>query len=1160
MAEPCKEYTLKKFGTIGVLSDSTDKSQMSLAQNIRGRPVGAITGGPIYTRLCGIGNSAFVDALYFALTYTPFGGSPRALVRASDKTIAIEVVCNGEHLLLFYSLNTHKARGLFYMGNDGTFSSTPDFVGGSATLSVLAVGLDDNARWHGTAYYGAVHLGNGVDPNAVVQLSRTTLAPGKWRLAGSNARPTAPVLRQITPSSTPQVQASWTIPGTKRARFDSNTYQPCTANTGTDTFMSIAPALTHGLFAGDQVLIQPGGLSGPSANTTYFVIAAGLTANQFKISATSGGSALNLSGTGTNIMYLSVGKVSAPGHSFVNGYTFQLATDVQLPEFHNSVPLATGITYQVAGASPDQLSITTDGVHPLQVDVAGIGNNFLVGIPISGSRIGPADLTFTADPRNFPGVLGDNIYVSISYQGAGYATGLMSTMSGSGTVSDPYHYAIFTGPGFSSTADIVGFVNNDTNAIGIIVASASVVDTVDDTQSWAFHELTGGVDGDLVNGVTVGLTNKSCSVYARYWDPGVDFLGYEGINSDKSNVIVINALSNYQLEVAVAPSPTVESSRFGFIRLYFQWGEDVAAQWNLAGEVPNTVDIRTASTGDFNQITVNISTDIFTASVPTPNGLQVRILGNNTTYPAPLNGTTPYYVVNSTGLTFKLSLTVGGSPINITTTGNFTVMTYFALEAITLPGHPYSNNDVVVVSAIDDNIADPGYSPLPGPLVAGNYFIVQATSTTFGLSTLINGTPVTFGNASTPFYITQPLRKLSIGINTPIGQVMSVDQDRPLPSTLTVFAGGNVWNGGVSEFPTRLYPSKQANETELFPEGANTNAYEIMRFPASVSGQKVTALYADDSNIYVHSPGAIVFFPPATPEQKTFPRVFAGAVTESALTVWTKNRLQYLGANLELFEQIQSNITPLQSDFMALDAGAYVRSLTDLNAFAANPDRSFMFSDERGQALYYWVPGLSGSLIGFQYDQVAKGIMGPYTYPQVHAMVKLEVARSEYIFADEAGNLMVWNSAQQFDFDQALPSNSTPVVHTLGSGATTPSEAGFGQTPVTGGEYWRSSVSSLETGYLDLNKPGVRKAFLGLLVTCVKNSRALLTFTATDKAGRSVVVSYGDIYSKPIREIAKVLVNLSDTAVKIRLDLVTAEMRPFVLRDLTSQYRMLQQM
>jgi hypothetical protein len=62
----------------------------------------------------------------------------------------------------------------------------------------------------------------------------------------------------------------------------------------------------HGLSAGDAVKYFHGGgtaATGLTNNTTYYVIASGLTADAFKVSATDGGGAVNISGTGNNAQY-----------------------------------------------------------------------------------------------------------------------------------------------------------------------------------------------------------------------------------------------------------------------------------------------------------------------------------------------------------------------------------------------------------------------------------------------------------------------------------------------------------------------------------------------------------------------------------------------------------------------------------------------------------------------------------------------------------------------------------------------------------------------------------------------------------------------------------------------------------------------------------------
>lgn len=78
---------------------------------------------------------------------------------------------------------------------------------------------------------------------------------------------------------------------------------------------------------------------------------------------------------------------------------------------------------------------------------------------------------------------------------------------------------------------------------------------------------------------------------------------------------------------------------------------------------------------DIAAYTVNVSADTITLpsyiSTPTTtfsNDRAVTVLSSGTP-PNPLDSVTTYYVINSNGTTFKLSLTVGGAAINITDTG-----------------------------------------------------------------------------------------------------------------------------------------------------------------------------------------------------------------------------------------------------------------------------------------------------------------------------------------------------------------------------------------------------------------------------------------------------------------------------------------------------------
>lgn len=75
------------------------------------------------------------------------------------------------------------------------------------------------------------------------------------------------------------------------------------------------------------------------------------------------------------------------------------------------------------------------------------------------------------------------------------------------------------------------------------------------------------------------------------------------------------------------------------------------------------------SENPYTPYTVNVSTDVLTAQGATfPNDTQV-VVASDDTAPAGLTIGTTYWVINSTGSTFKLSTSMGGSAVNITAAG-----------------------------------------------------------------------------------------------------------------------------------------------------------------------------------------------------------------------------------------------------------------------------------------------------------------------------------------------------------------------------------------------------------------------------------------------------------------------------------------------------------
>lgn len=85
----------------------------------------------------------------------------------------------------------------------------------------------------------------------------------------------------------------------------------------------------------------------------------------------------------------------------------------------------------------------------------------------------------------------------------------------------------------------------------------------------------------------------------------------------------------------------------------------------------NSSQLRKNAIGTFPlyQFTVNAGTNVFTSSGGLQNGDILNFATSNT-LPDPLSEVSDYYVINASNTTFKVSLTEGGSEVDITTAGS----------------------------------------------------------------------------------------------------------------------------------------------------------------------------------------------------------------------------------------------------------------------------------------------------------------------------------------------------------------------------------------------------------------------------------------------------------------------------------------------------------
>ncbi|MDZ4290060.1 MAG: autotransporter-associated beta strand repeat-containing protein, partial [Prosthecobacter sp.] len=178
-------------------------------------------------------------------------------------------------------------------------------------------------------------------------------------------------------------------------------------------------------------------------------------------------------------------------HKLANGNV------VNLSNVGGALPggLSPGTPYYVVAAATStfRLSATLNGMA-IDIFNAGTGTQSLTTVA-PNRRVSTTTLTFAAHADNYPGSTGNGkIEVEIAYAGG---TGPISaTLTGSGTLADPYHYKITTTEEYNSTDAIVEFVSTDSQVQQILTVSKfpTADDAVADTTSYPPTFLAGGAE------------------------------------------------------------------------------------------------------------------------------------------------------------------------------------------------------------------------------------------------------------------------------------------------------------------------------------------------------------------------------------------------------------------------------------------------------------------------------------------------------------------------------------------------------------------------------------------------------------------------------------------------------------------------------------------
>lgn len=264
-------------------------------------------------------------------------------------------------------------------------------------------------------------------------------------------------------------EAFWIIPGNNTGTYtvtaspaDDVVSGDVSANglaTGTLVRFTSTGTLPGGILENTDYYIKDTVLSPDATQSIGFTISPSLVFSVPAVNITSAGTG-SLSMTTQTVFTVNViaDTLTTPGdHRLANGMTVRLSSRGTLP-----AGLDVNTDYYVVDQTQRsfRLSTSVDG-PPVNIANSGAGIHF-VETHNSEKRVGTAGLVFSINPSSYPGTLGNQrVKVAIVPQPT---TGeITSQITGSGQVSDPYVYTLFTTQDKNTNNDLVSFVASDSN-------------------------------------------------------------------------------------------------------------------------------------------------------------------------------------------------------------------------------------------------------------------------------------------------------------------------------------------------------------------------------------------------------------------------------------------------------------------------------------------------------------------------------------------------------------------------------------------------------------------------------------------------------------------------------------------------------------------------
>lgn len=405
---------------------------------------------------------------------------------------------------------------------------------------------------------------------------------------------------------------------------------------------------------------------------------------------------------------------------------------------------------------------------------------------------------------------------------------------------------------------------------------------------------------------------------------------------------------------------------------------------------------------------------------------------------------------------------------------------------------------------------------------------------------------------------TPGVKTLQIGTNTEIGAALSeFDQNRPLPHKAVVSASGRTWRGALTtaNYRDRLYVSKEATDDEKACEGVALEDYQVIDVPDATVPVAIRSLYSDLFRLHVHTNAGIMVIDPANVDNTPHrPAVNVGAINPSCFGMGPNNQIIYIGQDVQpyFFDGARYGRRNIKS--AAREAEAIIRSVANLDTIGQNADEITSFQDKAGM-LWWFFPDTNGVIKGMCLDLDRSGLVGPFDYPKAVSSCPMESERPELLIQDKDGNLFVYDVTAQNDTGADLPAVSS-FSPTSTSITPTAGYAGFPYVDYGGVRYLNANWTVLETGHIDFGKPGSMKSFGGIKFRPVANSRGILVATFTGvTSGKTVTRTFGEIGEFTDMRAKQIMMQLSDTAVKLKVEILGAEGKPWIVRDVSLLFR-----